>query len=418
MPEDGAGQLDDQSEASMRRALERIGAKKPREGRTPSPSFSNAPMSGRNTVDGQKRRFVRDGEVPVMLVTGSRPPEGQSQRRGAGPVSDQIEAANMALRSERAAHEAADRALREANATIQDLRTKLGHIALARDEATEAARRAEAARALLATALASGFRAAFLGAAGLVALAARDNEIRVEYLGSSVQDLIAANFVIAAFLGGVGGAFGAREDISLQVHTCLLALRTSRPVRMAYSRHESFLGHVHRHPCRITMRHHADHDGRLLRVEATFVFDGGAYASTSSAVLINGITHAQGPYHCENATVDGWAVRTNNLPCGAMRGFGVVQACFAHEAQMDKLAAAVGVEPLEIRLRNAMRTGDRLITGQVVESVAPVERLIRELAELPLRTSRGATVPLGAVATVELGTGRNSVLHDGARRLS
>ncbi len=188
-------------------------------------------------------------------------------------------------------------------------------------------------------------------------------------------------------LGGVGGAFGAREDISLQVHTCLLALRTSRPVRMAYSRHESFLGHVHRHPCRITMRHHADHDGRLLRVEAKFVFDGGAYASTSSAVLINGITHAQGPYHCDNATVDGWAVRTNNLPCGAMRGFGVVQACFAHEAQMDKLAAAVGLEPLEVRLLNAMQTGDHLITGQVVESVAPVARLIRELAEMPLPTS-------------------------------
>jgi CO/xanthine dehydrogenase Mo-binding subunit len=101
-------------------------------------------------------------------------------------------------------------------------------------------------------------------------------------------------------------------------------------------------------------------------------------------VLINGITHAQGPYRCENATVDGWAVRTNNLPCGAMRGFGVVQACFAHEGQMDKLAAAIGVEPLEIRLRNAMQTGDRLITGQVMESVAPVARLIRELAELPL----------------------------------
>ncbi|MFM2078002.1 MAG: hypothetical protein RJA49_1892 [Actinomycetota bacterium] len=185
-------------------------------------------------------------------------------------------------------------------------------------------------------------------------------------------------------LGGVGGAFGAREDISLQVHACLLALRTSRPVRMAYSRQESFLGHVHRHPCRITMRHHADHDGRLRRVEARFVFDGGAYASTSSAVLINGITHAQGPYRCDNATVDGWAVRTNNLPCGAMRGFGVVQACFAHEAQMDKLAAAVGLEPMELRLLNAMQTGDHLITGQVVESVAPVARLIRELAELPL----------------------------------
>ena len=185
-------------------------------------------------------------------------------------------------------------------------------------------------------------------------------------------------------LGGVGGAFGAREDISLQVHTCLLALRTGRPVRIAYDRHESFLGHVHRHPCTVWMRHHADHDGRIRRIEARFVFDGGAYASTSSAVLINGITHTQGPYACENATVDGWAVRTNNLPSGAMRGFGVVQACFAHESQMDKLAAACGLEPLEVRLRNAMHTGDRLITGQVVENVAPVERIIHEVAALPL----------------------------------
>ncbi|MFZ9629075.1 MAG: xanthine dehydrogenase subunit D [Ilumatobacteraceae bacterium] len=185
-------------------------------------------------------------------------------------------------------------------------------------------------------------------------------------------------------LGGVGGAFGAREDISLQVHTCLLALRTGRPVRMAYDRRESFLGHVHRHPCTIWMRHHADHDGTIRRIEARFVFDGGAYASTSSAVLINGITHAQGPYACEHATVDGWAVRTNNLPSGAMRGFGVVQACFAHESQMDRLAAACGLDPVEVRRRNAMRTGDRLITGQEVRNVAPVERILREVAALPL----------------------------------
>ncbi len=185
-------------------------------------------------------------------------------------------------------------------------------------------------------------------------------------------------------LGGVGGAFGAREDISLQVHCCLLALRTGRPVRMAYSRQESFLGHVHRHPARVWMRHHADESGRIRRMEARFVLDGGAYSSTSSAVLGNAITHAQGPYKCDHATVDGWAVRTNNLPCGAMRGFGVVQACFAHEAQMDKLAAAVGLDPVEIRLLNAMKTGDHMITGQVVESVAPVARAIRETAALPL----------------------------------
>ncbi len=185
-------------------------------------------------------------------------------------------------------------------------------------------------------------------------------------------------------LGGVGGAFGAREDISLQVHTCLLALRTGRPVRMAYSREESFLGHVHRHPATIWMRHHATRDGRLLRVEARLVLDGGAYASTSSAVLTNAVTHVQGPYKCANATVDGYAVRTNNLPCGAMRGFGVVQACFAHEGQMDRLAAACGIDPVTIRLRNAMETGDRLITGQVVENVAPVARCIRETTALPL----------------------------------
>ena len=185
-------------------------------------------------------------------------------------------------------------------------------------------------------------------------------------------------------LGGVGGAFGAREDISLQVHACLLALRAGRPVKMQYGRDESFHGHVHRHPARIWMRHHASREGRLLRVEARYVFDGGAYASTSAAVLINGVTQAQGPYACDNATVDGWAVRTNNPPCGAMRGFGVVQGCFAHESQMDKLAAALDLDPIELRLRNAMGTGDVMITGQVMHNVAPVERLLRECAALPL----------------------------------
>ena len=94
-------------------------------------------------------------------------------------------------------------------------------------------------------------------------------------------------------LGGVGGAFGAREDISLQVHCALLALRTSRPIKMQYGREESFYGHVHRHPAKIWIRHHATRDGVIQRIESRMVFDGGAYASTSSAVLINGITHIQ-----------------------------------------------------------------------------------------------------------------------------
>lgn len=207
-------------------------------------------------------------------------------------------------------------------------------------------------------------------------------------------------------LGGVGGAFGAREDISLQVHTALLALRTKRPVKMQYGREESFFGHVHRHPAKIWMRHHADTDGHIIKIEARFVFDGGAYASTSAAVLINGVTHTQGPYVCPNAIVDGYAVRTNNPPCGAMRGFGVVQACFAHEGQMDKLATATGLSPVEIRLRNAMKTGDKLITGQVVESVAPVERLIRETDSIPLpddlaETPHELDLPGGSGITAE-----------------
>src|SRR5918993_3216824 len=184
-------------------------------------------------------------------------------------------------------------------------------------------------------------------------------------------------------LAGVGGAFGAREDISLQVHTCLLALRLGRPVRMHYSRAESFLGHVHRHPATIWMRHHANAEGVIVKIEARFVLDGGAYASTSSAVLLNAITHTQGPYRCPNAVVEGWAIRTNHLPCGAMRGFGVVQACFAHESQLDLLAEACGLDPVEVRVRNAIRTGDRLITGQVMRNVAPVERCLRETGALP-----------------------------------
>jgi xanthine dehydrogenase D subunit len=215
---------------------------------------------------------------------------------------------------------------------------------------------------------------------------------------------------VRLILGGVGGAFGAREDISLQVHCCLLALRVGRPVRMAYSRGESFLGHVHRHPASIWMRHHATAEGEIVKIESTMVLDGGAYASTSSAVLVNAITLAQGPYRCPNAVVDGWAVRTNHLPCGAMRGFGAVQACFAYESQMDKLAAACGIDPFDIRLRNAMTTGDTLITGQPVLNVAPVEACLRETDALPLPDE-----PVGGVALAD-GTTDAMKLPGGAGR--
>ncbi len=185
-------------------------------------------------------------------------------------------------------------------------------------------------------------------------------------------------------LAGVGGAFGAREDVSLQVHVCLLALRTNRPVKMVYSREESFFGHVHRHPARMTYRHTAAPDGTLVRVDARLVLDGGAYASSSTAVISNASCFAVGPYRVPNVSVDGWAVRTNNPPCGAMRGFGAVQTCFAHESQMDKLAAALAIDPVELRLRNAIAPGDTLPTGQRITGAAPVRELIERLRDAPL----------------------------------
>jgi CO/xanthine dehydrogenase Mo-binding subunit len=205
-------------------------------------------------------------------------------------------------------------------------------------------------------------------------------------------------------LAGVGGAFGAREDVSMQVHICLLALHTRRPVKMVFTREESFLGHVHRHPARMHYRHHATRDGRLVKVEARIVLDGGAYASTSGPVLVNACCFAAGPYVVPNALIEGWAVRTNNPPCGAMRGFGAVQACFAHESQMDLLAAELGMDPVELRLRNVMKSGDRIPTGQVVSGAAPVEELIRTCAAAPLPPLD----PSPAVMSMPGGSGRTA----------
>ncbi len=195
-------------------------------------------------------------------------------------------------------------------------------------------------------------------------------------------------------MAGVGGAFGAREDLSMQAHACLLALRTGRPVKMSYSRPESFVGHVHRHPGRLVYEHGASRDGELVYVKARVMLDGGAYASSSTAVIANACCFALGPYECPNATVDGWVMYTNNPPCGAMRGFGSVQNCYAHEAQMDKLAAALHMDPVELRKRNAMKTGSRLITGQIVEGPAPVAELLDRIKRFPLPPQGGGSINL------------------------
>ena len=187
---------------------------------------------------------------------------------------------------------------------------------------------------------------------------------------------------VRVHLAGVGGAFGGREDVSMQIHGALLALHTSRPVKIVYSREESFTGHVHRHPSRIWAEHRATRDGKLVNVRMRILLDGGAYASSSTAVCSNAASFACGPYSVPNARLEATALYTNNPPCGAMRGFGAVQTCFAAEAQMDKLADALGIDRVELRLLNALAPGDKLPTGQVIDGSLPTAQVIRRAAEL------------------------------------
>ena len=155
-----------------------------------------------------------------------------------------------------------------------------------------------------------------------------------------------------------GGAFGGREDVSVQILLALAVFRLRCPVKMVWTRGESFRGHHKRHPFYMHYRTGATSDGKLTALEARLVADGGAYASTSRAVVKSAVTNATGPYHVPSLRVDGWVVYTNNMDAGAMRGFGTTQVTFASEMQMSKLAAALGMDAVEFRARNILREGD------------------------------------------------------------
>jgi len=168
----------------------------------------------------------------------------------------------------------------------------------------------------------------------------------------------------------MGGGFGGKEDITGQIHSALLAEATQRPVKMLYSRRESLLVHPKRHATIIRIRTGATRDGKLTAVQATLYGDGGAYASLSEKVLTRATTHASGPYDVPNVKVDCFALYTNNVPCGAFRGFGVTQSCFAVESNMDMLAGKLGLDAIEFRRMNALDVGSETSTGQVMrESV-------------------------------------------------
>jgi xanthine dehydrogenase D subunit len=185
-------------------------------------------------------------------------------------------------------------------------------------------------------------------------------------------------------MSGVGGAFGGREDLSMQIHCCMLALHTGKPVKMVYNRFESFFGHVHRHPAKMYYEHGATKEGKLVYVKARMYFDGGAYASKTPVVVSNATSLGIGPYEVPNAKIEGWGLYTNNPPCGAMRGLGAVQPAFAYELQMDKLAQALGMDPVRLRQINAVEEGSTMHTGQVLDSPAPVAELLERLERIPL----------------------------------
>ncbi len=175
-----------------------------------------------------------------------------------------------------------------------------------------------------------------------------------------------------------GGGFGGKEEYpsGIALHAALLALKAGRPVKLVYDRSEDMEASTKRHPSRVRHRTGVDRDGRLLAQDIEVVLDGGAYVTLSPVVLSRSIIHAAGPYACEHVRIDGRAMFTNSPPFGAFRGFGAPQSQFACERHMDRIAAALDLDPVEIRRRNLIRAGESTATGQVINDGADREEVL------------------------------------------
>ncbi len=181
-----------------------------------------------------------------------------------------------------------------------------------------------------------------------------------------------------------GGGFGGKEEYPsiLAIHAALLAQRVGKPVRMIYERHEDISATTKRHPAVIRYRTGVSADGRLVAQEIEVVMDGGAYCTLTPVVLSRGVLHAGGPYACPNVQIRGRAMATNTPPNGAFRGFGAPQTEFAAEMQINRLAEAMAVSPLELRRRWAYREGDTTPTGQVLRESVAAHEVLEAAAEL------------------------------------
>ncbi|MCI0546394.1 MAG: xanthine dehydrogenase family protein molybdopterin-binding subunit [Candidatus Rokubacteria bacterium] len=190
----------------------------------------------------------------------------------------------------------------------------------------------------------------------------------------------------------LGGGFGGKEDVTVECLLGLLVWRTRRPVQLVFSREESFIGHGKRHPYVLRYRTGATRAGALVALEAELISDSGAYAALSPWVLFYSLVTATGPYRIPHVAVDAVTVYTNNPVASAYRTFGSIQTCIAYESQMDALAEALGMDPLELRERNFVRQGDRLATGQVLETEPMLAETMRR-AWAGLGPARAAAPP-------------------------
>ena len=209
----------------------------------------------------------------------------------------------------------------------------------------------------------------------------------------------------------IGGAFGGKEDMSLQIVLGLAAMKLqkmdiNRPVRIIWTREESIVGHHKRHRGEVTTRWGATKDGKITAVSAEVKMDSGAYAYTSTKVLGNFNLMVTGPYEIPNAHIDSYAITTNNVPGGAFRGFGGPQGAFVAETQMNKLAAALGMDPVAVRQLNVLREGSVMTVQTPVPRGISMPEVIRECAQ-----AAAWDAPLGKAAEIEGGNGRFSPFH-------
>ena len=212
----------------------------------------------------------------------------------------------------------------------------------------------------------------------------------------------------------VGGGFGGKEDLTVEIYLALLARRTGRPVRLEYTREDSFVGHGKRHPFVLTYRTGVTRDGRITALDVRMVADSGAYVFLSPYVLLYALVAAPGPYRVDNLDVFARAVATNNMFTSAFRGFGALQACAAYEQQMDEVAKAIGLDRMELRRRNFLKTGEPMSTGFVPPSAIWTDRCAeRAWAALGEPTPARGPIRIGrGIGCYQQSYGRLTFLHD------